>query len=191
MERKQYQAHPRVEGLESMTLLSGATGALAGAVPAAVQSLPLAPEPITLVGQAHGSYVARQSNPDTGTHYTLAAEGRVSPLGPTFLTGSFTTPGFIHNGTTEGTLTLRDARGSITMKIATFPSSTAASSAGGQSTIEFAYTVTGGTGRFRNASGHGLVFVKLNPVGSWGNGTQHVGVGRVSIRITPLPTGLV
>src|SRR3954454_4070601 len=113
MRRKRFRAQPQVEGLESMTLLSGAAGMMTGAAPLAAHLSPPAPQPLVLSGTAHGSYVGHQSNPDTGTQYSLFAQGRVTPLGQSIVRGSFTTPGFILNGTAQGTLTVSGPRGSV------------------------------------------------------------------------------
>jgi hypothetical protein len=161
-----------VEGLEAMTLLSAAPLA---AVQAPVQTLP-----VTLDGNAQGGYFAHQAN--SATSYSLVAEGQVTPLGPAIISASFSSPA--GDGVAEGTLTIRGASGSITMKIAEFP--TPSASAINHPAFEFAYTITGGTGAYANADGRGLVYVQLSPADFVGD----TSFGGATVQISPLATPL-
>jgi hypothetical protein len=132
---------------------------------------------ISLSGVAQGTYTSRQSNPDTGTKIQVSATGMIAPAGQTRINGSFDIPGFIRNGTVQGSLTLQGRRGSLTLSI-TAPASANASSL----THHFTYKIISGTGQFRNGQGSGTVDVTLAPSASQpGQGSLLVGQGKVTL----------
>jgi len=174
MRRNRARIRPEVEGLESMTLLSG----VAASVHTAASAMVTAPvQTVSLSGTAHGNYVSRQSNPDTGTLYSFNARGMIAPVGRTFDFGSFHTPGFIQNGQTQGRLTLVGPRGTLRMTITEVTPTTDPTNV-----FHFTYTITGGTGRFRNAQGTGNLDVTLTPAMT---SSIRVGHGRLSLAFTP------
>lgn len=186
MRRARLRTQPQVEGLETLTLLSGATAMMTG-VHAAVTTAadPPAPQALLIVGTTHGSFISRQSNPDTGAVYSVLAQGRLTPLGATVVSGSFRTPGFILNGQAEGTLTLRDARGSLTLHIVQSSPQTTSSTTN-QTTFHFTYKITRGTRKLRNANGMGSLDVTVVPRTSSGTAAHHVSAGRVTMAFSPL-----
>ena len=153
MRRKKFRLQPQVEGLESMTLLSGASAAMVHA--AAVTR-------VALRGTVAGSYLARQGNPGTGATIQLAAGGPVSPLaGRSTVSGTARVPGFVQNALVQGTLTVRGPQGSIIVRIGgliTTPPSSAQ-----KVTYGFGYVITGGTGQFSNVRGNGILLATLTP----------------------------
>jgi hypothetical protein len=179
MHRRRVRIQPQVEGLESMTLLSG----LATTVHAAASAMVSTPvQTISLTGTANGNYISRQSNPDVGTSYNFTARGRIAPLGQTFDVGSFRTPGFIQNGQTQGRLTLIGPRGTVRLSITEVtPTGTPTANV-----FHFTYTITGGTGRFRHAQGTGNLDVTLTPSTSSTN-SVHLGHGKVALTFTSGP----
>jgi hypothetical protein len=179
MHRNRVRIRPQVEGLESMTLLSG----LATTVHAAASAMVSTPvQAVALSGTARGSYVSRQSNPDVGTTYNFSARGRITPLGQTFDFGSFRTPGFIQNGQTQGRLTLAGPRGTVRLSITEVTPKTDDTA----NVFHFTYTITGGTGRFRHAQGTGTLDVTLTPSTSMA-GSPRFGHGKISLTFTSTP----
>jgi hypothetical protein len=100
--------------MEAREVLSaGLAGALL-AIPARV--IPPPHHELVLHGLLQGTYSA-SSFPDAGTTYALSGQGQVAPLGPTGVTGSPHSLGFILHGHAGGTLTLSDARGTVTVQL--------------------------------------------------------------------------
>src|SRR5262252_429772 len=80
--RERLRLHPRVESLESMTLLSGVSAAARGAIAALLA--PVAPpsgHEIDLTGTVKGTYHVHIINPDTGKDFIFSGSGKVAPLG--------------------------------------------------------------------------------------------------------------
>ena len=120
------------------------------------KAAPAAGETIHLKGKIHGTYTVRKANPDTGSTYQLTASGEVHPLGRSEATGSFHTPGNIANGHAEGTLTLSDPKGGVTLTLVG-----PAQPAFAPPPSQFAFTITGGTGKFQGAQGSGTATLAL------------------------------
>lgn len=184
--RARTRARPQLEALESMTLLSGVAAAAVHrphAEVAAVNNGPTTPgTTITLSGTERGLYFARQQNPDTGKQYSFTAVGRVSPLGLTFSTGSFHTPGFILNGMVDGSLTLRAPRGLVNVML----SGPAQGPSAG--VFDLTYTITGGTRNFANDKGTGPVEVTVRPFGSGSVSSRRGEVGRITLNFGAMTT---
>lgn len=152
----------RVESLESLVLLNAGLPQPPSHPAAQVANATLARR-VALNGLLSGTLVQLFSIPDTGGHYHLEGFGKIRPVGQAKGDGTFTTPGFIANGQIQGTLTLASSSGSVTLNLQgpTVPGFTRLSSG------TFSYTITQGTGQFRNAKGHGsavLTFGPLNPI---------------------------
>ena len=180
-DRNRKRVSPQVEGLESMTLLSGVAAAVHHGH-AVVQTATTQTQNLSLSGTVHGQYFAQSSNPDTGSTYSITAFGRISPLGRTAVTGSYQTPGFILNGTAHGSLTLTAAHGSLTLKLdqaGPIPQN----SSGGSRLFQF--TITGGTGAYAGAQGSGTVNVTLDSSNSLNLGGHHLSTGRVTLTFQP------
>ncbi len=169
------------EVMESRVVLS--TG-LAGA-PLASTALVIAPpfplprhHEVVLNGLLSGSYSAH-TFPDAGTSYALSGQGRVRPLGPTNVTGSLHSLGFILQGHAGGTLTLSDSKGTLTLGL-TGPLQSGFSPLPDQ----FDYEITGGTGAFAHATGRGTASLVLLPAIT-PNPLEHQ--GRFDLRLVGIP----
>jgi hypothetical protein len=118
------------------------------------------PASFGLTGTATGSYTRATGIPDTGATYHFTGSGKISPLGADTVTGSLQTPGFILNGVDTGTLTLSNVKGTVTVSV-TGPS--ANPSATPVPMLMLTYTVTGGTGSYKNLKGTGPIRMILIP----------------------------
>jgi hypothetical protein len=141
--------------MESREVLSAG---LAGAPPAVpTQVIPPPHHELVLNGLLEGRYSA-SSFPDAGTTYALSGKGQVAPLGQTSVTGSLHSLGFILHGHAGGTLTLADARGTVTLQL-TGPLQNGFSPL----PTRFSFVITGGTGAFAHDTGRGTAYVTLMP----------------------------
>jgi hypothetical protein len=109
---------------------------------------------LALSGTVQGGYIVSSLIPDVGKTYQLGVTGRVAPLGQTGDSGSIHTTGFIATGNATGTLTMSAPRGAIKLQLTGPPQSGFAPL---PSTMS--YTITGGRGAYRNATGSGTVTI--------------------------------
>lgn len=130
---------PRVEALEDRSL------------PSVTQLLPLA-------GAVSGVWSQTSANPDAGGSQTLRGGGTLTPLGPVQAAGQLQLSGFVLSGEAQGSLTLKNARGSVTLRLAG-PAQPGFASA----PTLLAYAIRGGTGRYAGATGHGLAILQEVP----------------------------
>ncbi len=146
----------QVESLESKTLLSGIPTMGLRQAPALVAHA--AVTQVALNATTKGLFYTTKANPDTGTTYHIFTTGKTSGGAVVGVSGDLTTPGFIAQGRTSGTLTIFTTRGSLTLNV------TGPLQAGFTplpSTLGF--TITGGTGAFANVqSGTGKIAVKFH-----------------------------
>jgi len=136
---------PQVETLESMTLLSG--------LPALAAAHPLVAQAAEVHAAAAAPKVAL--NATTRGFYTTTL-GRANGVGAVAVTRKLVSVGFIREGHATGTLTVRTARGNLTVDVTGPPQQ-------GFSDLptQFTFTVKGATGRFENATGTGTLIVAL------------------------------
>jgi hypothetical protein len=147
---------PRLEALESLTVLSsGLAGSAAAAVsPTAGQS---ATHAIHLQGSATGHYTLTVKNPDIGGDYSITAKGKLTPLGPVVdVTGDITTPGNIAHGKDTGHLTLSTPTRTLSLQLTQ-------TSSRNSSTLMFQFKITGGTRTYSHDKGSGTVSVTFTP----------------------------
>jgi hypothetical protein len=139
-----------------MTLLSSASAALQG--PAAIVATASPSHETDLNSTATGTYNAHIANPDTGKIYNFSGSGHVTPLGHVGLTGNVHTLGFIARGNAGGPLFLSNSRGTLTLTL-TGPVQN------GLAPIpdHFSFNITNASGRFRGATGSGVVVLVLDP----------------------------
>jgi hypothetical protein len=138
---------PVVEGLEPIALLSaGGTGPASAIVSANRQRS----AHHHLVGSVSGTWTPQPSIPDTGAIQDLVGNGNLKGLGIVSVQGSLHMPGFILSGHAEGTLTLTNRHGSVTLEL-TGPTQPGFSGPPGS----FAYTITSGTGRYHGRQDSG------------------------------------
>jgi hypothetical protein len=172
--RRARKLRPSLESMESKQLLSGA-GAGAGVVLAG--TIPSAPV-VMLGGMIHGSFHKPLGTPDVGAHYNLAGTGKLAHFGSTTLAGSLGEVGFIAQGNSTGTLTLANAKGSLTLSL-TGPTQ------GGFSRLPTSYnfTVTASSGAYTNYEDTGHLTLHLG--GAQGGHSTAPGLaGRFSIFLT-------
>ena len=151
--RTSRKLHPRLEGMESRALLSGAAGTMAAV------AAPLVSQTIHLNGTITGSYKAHQANPDTPKDFNLFGSGHVGLKARTALTGNLHEGGFTTNPDAHGTIYLADAHGTITVKLKADPNG---GKTGGLSD-QYDYKIVGGTGAYKHADGHGSAVLTLDP----------------------------
>jgi hypothetical protein len=169
-----------VEALESLLPLSGAAGALHGAV-AVRQVTPMVTglgQAISLQGTVRGGYFVSFGVPDVGSTYRIGTVGRLTPLGQTSEAAQVHTTGFIATGTATGTMTIRGSRGSLALKLvgpvqpgfSPLPST-------------LSYTINGGSRAYQHASGSGTIAVTLNQ----GFGSSNFGLISLTFHGSPTP----
>ncbi len=171
-----HRSRPQVEALESWVPLSGAGGAMQGAlgVPALAPIAKRQVPAIVLSGTLHGAYVFNHLNPDTGGTYQFGVEGKMASLGETGDSGRIQTTGFIASGRATGTLTIAAPKGSLKLQLTGPPQ-------GGFAPLPptMSYTITSGTRSYRGATGSGSIAVTLN------SSVFSTGFGLVSLRFVP------
>jgi hypothetical protein len=155
--KEHLRRRPELESLESVTLLSGASAAVVGAV-AALATTDASATKIHLTGTAKGSYHLSIANPDTGKEFTFLGSGRVAPLGQVTLSGTIRSPGFIANGHSTGSLVLSTPKGSVTLELTGPPQN-------GTTPVPnvFSFQITKATGTFKSDTGTGYIDLVLGP----------------------------
>jgi hypothetical protein len=156
--RKRRGLTPRVESLESVTLLSGL--AAPAALRAAPTAIAAAQAAVTLSMATSGYYATVQQNPDTGTTTYFLTFGTLPGIGVAAVAGAINTPGFIGSGQATGTLTVYTYQGTLSLFVtsALVP---------GFSTLpsQLNWIITQATGRFQAMAGgvKGSISVALHP----------------------------
>src|SRR5262249_21963193 len=107
-----------------------------------------------------GQYTTSGAIPDVGVSYSLRATGKLGTLGTTTVTGSLTSLGFVATGRAGGTLTLTNARGSITLRLAGPPQTGV-----GALPAQFQCSVAEGTGAYKHFQASGTIDLRLRPSG--------------------------
>jgi hypothetical protein len=151
---------PELESLEEFLLMSGllpGTGAPVVLPEVAITPLLVL---VRLNGATHGTYTRHHGPLDVSKFvYTFKTSGDFQQYGSATVTGSVHTPGFIKMGRAGGTLHLRFATGTLSLKltglILTKPAELPA---------DFNLQVSKGTGRFRGAAGNGSLFLHVTPI---------------------------
>ena len=163
----------QVEALESYVLLTGLPAA--GMIQAAAVS---AADALHFSGTTKGTFVATQSNPDTGKDYHVVTQGKTTIGTPIAVTGDLVTPGFVAQGRTTGTLTVTTAKGTLTLAISS-PLQKGFSPLPSLLT----YRITGGTGVFANQhSGRGTISVSYHVLNTAaGSATGFSQAGTISL----------
>jgi hypothetical protein len=118
---------------------------------------------LVLNGTVRGAYrVLPVLSPVAGTVYGLDGQGSVKPLGSVLGRGVVrveTPPAALLLG--GGTFTLQTRTGTVTVSLKQSPPPTAGVPIPGRS--YFRFTITGGTGAFRGATGAGRAMLQLQP----------------------------
>jgi hypothetical protein len=157
--REHLRRRPRVESLESMTLLSGVSAAARGAIAALLGPVaPTSGHKIEPTGSVKGTYHVHITNPDIGKEFIFFGSGQVAPLKHVKLTGHITSPGFIYHGHSTGLLVLSDPNGSVTLAVTGPPQN-------GFTPIPdvFNFKITSASGKFKGDTGTGFMVLELDP----------------------------
>jgi hypothetical protein len=148
-DRRAKRASIGAEPLEGRTVLSTAAP-LKGALVHGISYL-------DLQGSAHGTPSTVVGNPDVGTTVDFHGSGVVSGLGSVKISGSLHGTGFFANTHVEGSITLSNARGDITLQLQS--PSVGGFTAPKSGTYDF--DSTSGTGAFKKDFGNGTTGLVL------------------------------
>jgi hypothetical protein len=153
------RVRPNVEALGAKTLLSVSAAVMPVVRAAMVAAAGRRSSP--LLGGVSGTTSAAVTIPDAGRTTTLTGSGKVGPLGSVSAEGQFHAVGFIAQGTAEGTLTLSNSRGSVTVRLVGPPRN-------GFSALptSYRYTISQGTGHDKVLRGSGVADLTLGTSGT-------------------------
>jgi hypothetical protein len=131
-----------------------------------------------LNGSLQGSYTSHAGPSASGTTLGPQGSGQVTPLGRVSVAGSIAIPGFNFDVQSSGTLTLRDARGTLTLKV-----SGATATRSGKLPDTLSYTTVSGTGAYVHLYDTGTLRLSLDP-STTGASATNPGHGRFSLTLT-------
>jgi hypothetical protein len=138
---------PCLESLEPVVVMS-ISAAVMPRLPA-LMAFALKHPKLALSGQVTGTWQSGMTNPDVGNAQSISGSGTVAPIGPTQVSGTLRTPGFIRSAGTTGTLTLTGNTGTVTLSLRSLKQK-------GLSGLAANYTFTlSGTGGYAGATGKG------------------------------------
>jgi len=149
MSKKRRGLKPNLERFEGRIVCSGL---LHSQLANALSALTVVKKTVSLHGALRGQLHSEFGIPDDGRTFSLSGSGLVAGIGRASIAGNLQTTGFIAQGHAHGTLTLALEHGRITLELT--GSNTQSGFAGLPS--NFTYTVTSGTGRYRNVTDHGI-----------------------------------
>lgn len=149
MSKQRHGLKPIVERLGGKVLCSGL---LPGSSANALTALAGANETVSLHGTLRGHLHSEVGIPDTGRTFSSSGTGFLAGQGRASVAGNLQTTGFIAEGHAQGTLKLTLGKGTITLQL------TGISAQKGFAALPstFTYTVTSGTGAYRNVTDHGI-----------------------------------
>jgi hypothetical protein len=124
-----------------------------------------------LAGTASGTYFSPRFFPDAGNSYQLTGTGTFGRLGSVAVKGAVNGVGFIQSGHATGTLTLSNAKGSVTLYLVG-PEQPGFS----RPPEQFSYQVASGTGAYAHLHASGTLHLQLTYTG------VNVGTFTLSIR---------
>ncbi len=162
--RHRRSAHPQLEALESLTLLSAVSALVvnpSGPMVAAEKSR-AAVTPISLSGILEGDYhVSGKANADKGLNYVFTGDGTISGLGYAQVAGNLHSVGNIAKGHATGLVVLSTAYGSVRLDL------TGATQKGPATLPEsFTFKITTSSGKYRGDVGTGTVYFVRAPAGT-------------------------
>lgn len=169
MRRDIHAVRPAVEEVERRALLSGGMH----------HPHPVAAGPvmIQLDGTIRGHYHALAVAPDVGPTFAASGNGHVQGIGRTHATAEVHGTGFIHSGQSQGDATLKGPHGKVTIHLTGVPFQ---GGFHGVPTV-FAFSITGGTGKYRNVHENGSATLAIMPA----QGGTSVSHGTFSLTLTP------
>jgi hypothetical protein len=166
-----HQFRPRLERLDDRDLPSATPGliwtqaaqALHLLVPAVAGHAGIVQNhQLALQGTITGTWARAPGIPDVGGQQGLAGTGTLKTLGTVAAMGTIHTPGFIRAGHATGTLTLTNARGTVTLQL-TGPEQPGFS----PPPNSFTYQIVSGSGAYAGATGHGTVTLAETAAGTF------------------------
>ncbi len=180
MRRDIHAVRPAVEEVERRALLSGGMHyphphphpAAAAAGPAV----------IPLEGTVRGHYHAIPGPADAGPTVVANGNGRIRGIGPTRAHGEVHGIGLILQGQAQGDVILKGRRGKVVLHLTGSPFQ------GGFQGLPavFSFSITGGTGKYRNAHDNGSGTLAIMP----GPGGMTSAYGKFTLTLTPHPLPL-
>jgi hypothetical protein len=156
---------PNVERLQGRVLCSGL---LPGSSANALTALTVVNKTVSLHGTLRGHLKSEVGIPDVGRTFSSSGSGFLAGLGRASVAGNLQTTGFIAEGHAHGTMTLTLGKGTITLQLTGVP--VQGGFAGLPST--FTYTVTSGTGAYRNVTDRGIATLTTAPGNSMNQSEQ-------------------
>jgi hypothetical protein len=183
---------PRLELLESKTVMSAGVAAGSGAAalaldtPAPAKLARPVEQTVSLTGSADGDFTSTLSKHSMGIKYHLNASGSITPIGSAVVNGSFHAPGS-KGGQDSGSLTIVGSQGTLKLKLTperwifSVRADDSVNPGGplrGLSTVNpggpmipkgsppvyyFTFTITGGTGQYAQDRGTGSVEITPTP----------------------------
>jgi len=159
---------PVVEQCESRNLLTTGIAVMHDPVLVSTQPVQLI---FPLNGTFQGRFVDVDKIPDVGATFTATGSGHIRKLGNFSVSGKVQTIGFIQFGPVHGTVVLKSANGTITLKLSALEKG----SGNLGIPVRYSYTVVGGTGKYTNAvnSGTASLTTVVSKVPSTAFGVQH------------------
>jgi hypothetical protein len=159
--KRDRRARFELETLEDRRLMSAESGPGIKNVPRAVVPAAMVKGStyLSLDGSGRGTFSQHRPLPDVGVADVFNGRARLSRLGVVKVTGSLSGTGFILQGHATGRLTLRNARGSVTLALTGPPEGGFQAPASG--THALAVAVKSGTGAYARAIGTGRVDLGL------------------------------
>jgi hypothetical protein len=153
-------------------------------VPSAAQPIvPVSLPPVSIVHTAHpltgrgtGDYHSKRGNPDIGVTHTLAGTAHLQGMGDVKVAGTIHAPGFINSQTFTGTMTLRNAKGRVTVELTSFRPAGPAGLP-----VWYRYHVVQATGAYKGMKDTGSLRVDVALYPSFAAGPDQAGTFRVTI----------
>ncbi len=169
MRKDIHAVRPAVEEVERRSLLSGG---MHHPHPSAAGLTT-----IQLEGTIRGRYHALAAPPDVGPTFAANGNGHIQGIGRTHATAVVHGTGFILSGHAQGDATLKGPHGKVTIHLTGVPFQ-----AGFQGLpATFAFSITGGTGKYRNVHENGTAALTILPA-QGGMSPTH---GQFSLTLTP------
>jgi hypothetical protein len=129
-----------------------------------------------LTGRGTGSYSSKLGNPDTGVTHTLNGTAHLQGLGDVKVTGDIHGPGFINSDVYHGTLTIKNARGTVTVELTSFRPAGPAGLP-----VWYRYKIISATGAFKGMHDTGSLRFDVTLFPSFAAGPSQAGTFRMAI----------
>jgi hypothetical protein len=124
-----------------------------------------------LAGQGTGTFIHELGIPEIGQKYDLSGSAMLAGLGRVAVRGSVESVGFVLHGHAWGTLTLSNAKGSVTLRLEGPVQNGFAALPG-----RFTFDIEGGTGSYQHLGGRGTLQLVIAPAAQPGTFSLTVGL---------------